>query len=82
MLDVFDFLADKGGDPKKVKASQRRRHAPEEAVDETIALYEDARKCLVTKPAILISNADLEASKICYCTGKDTDQCNPERDRS
>ena len=44
MLDVFDFIADKGGDPKKVKESQRRRHAPEEAVDEVIELYEDARK--------------------------------------
>ena len=44
MLDVFDFIADKGGDPKTVKESQRRRHAPPEAVDEVIALYEEARK--------------------------------------
>ncbi|KAA6411784.1 MAG: seryl-tRNA synthetase [Lasallia pustulata] len=44
MLDVFDFVEDKGGDPKKVRESQRRRHAPEEAVDEVIALYEDQRK--------------------------------------
>ena len=44
MLDVFDFIAEKGGDPKKIKESQRRRYAPEEAVDEVIALYEDHRK--------------------------------------
>lgn len=44
MLDVFDFIVDKDGDPKKVKESQRRRHAPVEAVDEVIALYEEARK--------------------------------------
>lgn len=44
MLDVFDFIEEKGGEPKKVKESQRRRHAPEEAVDEVITLYEDARK--------------------------------------
>ena len=44
MLDVFDFITDRGGDPKKVKESQRRRHAKEEDVDEIIALYEDARK--------------------------------------
>lgn len=44
MLDIFDFIVEKGGDPKKIKESQRRRWAPEEAVDEVIALYEDHRK--------------------------------------
>ena len=46
MLDIFDFLVEKGGDPKKIKESQRRRYAPEEAVDEVIALYEDHRKSM------------------------------------
>ncbi|KAI6250568.1 Serine--tRNA ligase, cytoplasmic [Erysiphe necator] len=44
MLDIYDFLIEKGGDPKKIKESQRKRFAPEEAVDEVIALYEDHRK--------------------------------------
>ncbi|KAJ5033469.1 uncharacterized protein L3040_008584 [Drepanopeziza brunnea f. sp. 'multigermtubi'] len=44
MLDVFDFIKEKGGDPEKIKESQRRRCAPEEAVDEVISLYEDHRK--------------------------------------
>jgi len=44
MLDVFDFIVEKGGDPQKIKDSQRRRYAPEEAVDEVIALYEDHRQ--------------------------------------
>ncbi|MCJ1298156.1 Cytosolic seryl-tRNA synthetase [Hypocenomyce scalaris] len=44
MLDVFDFVEDKGGDPRNIRESQRRRHAPEEAVDQVIALYEDQRK--------------------------------------
>ncbi len=44
MLDVFDFIIEKGGDPKKIRESQRRRYGPEEAVDEVIALYEDHRK--------------------------------------
>ena len=44
MLDVLDFVAEKGGDPKNVRESQRRRYAPEGAVDEVIALYEDHRK--------------------------------------
>jgi seryl-tRNA synthetase len=44
MLDIFDFIVEKGGNPEKIKESQRRRYAPEEAVDEVIALYEDHRK--------------------------------------
>lgn len=44
MLDVNDFIAERGGDPKKIKESQRRRHAPEEIVDEVIAMFEDHRQ--------------------------------------
>jgi seryl-tRNA synthetase len=44
MLDLNDFIAERGGNPNKIKESQRKRHAPEEAVDEVIALYEEARK--------------------------------------
>ncbi|KMU82950.1 seryl-tRNA synthetase [Coccidioides immitis H538.4] len=44
MLDIADLIADRGGDPKKVKESQRRRFASEELVDEVISLYEDARR--------------------------------------
>ncbi|CAG8951490.1 hypothetical protein HYFRA_00007406 [Hymenoscyphus fraxineus] len=44
MLDIFDFIVEKGGNPEKIRESQRRRHAPVEAVDEVIALYEDHRK--------------------------------------
>lgn len=43
MLDVFDFIVDKGGDPKKIRESQQRRYAPEAVVEEIQALYEDAR---------------------------------------
>lgn len=46
MLDVNDFIVEKGGDPKKIKESQRRRYASEEVVDEVIALYEDHRKSM------------------------------------
>jgi hypothetical protein len=44
MLDIFDFIVDKGGNPEKIRESQRRRYAPVEAVDEVITLYEDHRK--------------------------------------
>jgi seryl-tRNA synthetase len=53
MLDVFDFIVEKGGNPEKIKESQRRRYAPEAAVDEVIALYEDHRKSKTTLPIIL-----------------------------
>jgi len=43
MLDIFDFIVAQGGNPEKIKESQRRRFAPEEAVDEVIALYQDHR---------------------------------------
>lgn len=44
MLDLADFITDRGGDPNKIKESQRRRFASEDAVDEVIALFEEARK--------------------------------------
>lgn len=44
MLDPNDFIKERGGDPAKIKESQRRRHAPEEVVDEVIQMFEDHRK--------------------------------------
>ena len=38
MLDILLFRADKGGDPEKVRESQRKRGASVEVVDEIIAL--------------------------------------------
>jgi seryl-tRNA synthetase len=43
MLDVFDFFGDKGAIPEKIRESQKRRYAPVEAVDEIIALAEEAK---------------------------------------
>ncbi|KAK4156504.1 serine--tRNA ligase, cytoplasmic [Chaetomidium leptoderma] len=44
MLDVNDFITERGGNPEKIRESQRRRNAPVEAVDEVIAMFEDHRK--------------------------------------
>jgi seryl-tRNA synthetase len=44
MLDTLDFIADRGGDPSKIKESQCRRFASEGVVDEVLALFEDARQ--------------------------------------
>ncbi|KAL8944406.1 MAG: hypothetical protein Q9216_000457 [Gyalolechia sp. 2 TL-2023] len=44
MLDVVDFIKERGGNPDQIRESQKRRYAPPETVDEVIALYEDHRK--------------------------------------
>ncbi|KAI4254086.1 MAG: hypothetical protein LQ352_003305 [Teloschistes flavicans] len=36
MLDVIDFIQERGGNPKLIRESQKRRYASEEAVDEII----------------------------------------------
>ena len=44
MLDVLDFVAERGGEPKKVKESQRRRYADESIVDKVAELWEEAKQ--------------------------------------
>ncbi len=44
MLDVNDFLEERGGNPEKVRESQRRRYAPESVVDEVITLARERIK--------------------------------------
>ncbi len=39
MLDINWFISDRGGDPKKIKESQRRRGASVEVVDEIVEEY-------------------------------------------
>ena len=46
MLDLEDFVAERGGDIKKVKESQRRRFASEDLADEVLALWEEHRKSM------------------------------------
>lgn len=43
MLDVLDFITERGGNPEKVRENQRRRGEPVELVDEVIALWQEAR---------------------------------------
>jgi seryl-tRNA synthetase len=44
MLDVTDFVTSRGGDPEKIRQSQRKRYAPTEVVDEIIAIWDDHRR--------------------------------------
>lgn len=48
MLDVNDFIKERGGNPDKIRQSQRRRHAPEEIVEQIIDMFEDHRKTQYT----------------------------------
>jgi seryl-tRNA synthetase len=43
MLDPQDFIERNGGNPEKIRASQRARNAPVEIVDEVIAQFESHR---------------------------------------
>ncbi|KAI1106106.1 seryl-tRNA synthetase [Jackrogersella minutella] len=44
MLDVQDFITERGGNPELIRESQRRRYAPVEVVDEVIEMFEDHRR--------------------------------------
>jgi seryl-tRNA synthetase len=44
MIDPNDFIAERGGDPEKIRESQRRRHSPVEWVDEIIEMFHDHKK--------------------------------------
>ena len=44
MLDINLFRAEKGGDPERIRESQRRRHNSVELVDEVVKLDQEWRK--------------------------------------
>ena len=46
MLDIQDFITERGGNPEKIRESQRKRHDAVEVVDEVIAMFEDHRKSI------------------------------------
>lgn len=53
MLDINDFVTERGGEPEKIRESQRRRYAKPEIVEEVIAMYEDHRRSETARSAIL-----------------------------
>lgn len=48
MLDIVDFVKERGGEPEKIRESQNRRFAKEQVVNDVIALYEDHRGSMQT----------------------------------
>lgn len=68
MLEVLDLIADKGGNPEKVRESQRRRYAPEAVVDEVIELYQEARRSEpmlvpISTPSLHDAQSDMTPAK-------------------
>ena len=45
MLDIQDFIKERGGDPDKIRKSQELRHADVGLVDKVIELFEDHSTC-------------------------------------
>lgn len=44
MLDLSDFIAERGGDPDKLRENQRRRFAPVDIIDDIVQKYENHRQ--------------------------------------
>ena len=44
MLDISDFVTERGGDPNSIRENQKRRFAPIEVVDKILRCYEDHRQ--------------------------------------
>ena len=78
MLDVFDFIEDKGGDAKKLKESQRRRYGPEDVVEGVQTLYENARKGANLVYSLLQQTSHGRLSKVFRSTKQTKGQCRPE----
>lgn len=55
VLDINLFRKEKGGDPDLIKASQRRRFASEEIVDEIIQLDKEAKARMCYKLSLPLS---------------------------
>ena len=62
MLDVTDFIIERGGNPENIRESQRRRYAPVEIVDEVISMWNDHRRSEPAKATL-----DTLHAPIFYC---------------
>src|SRR5688572_370885 len=93
MLDVNDFIKERGGDPEKIRESQRKRYANVEIVDEVIADWEDHRKselqdsralCFPWPSDVVFANmcAVSLSSSLRRDAAQQQDQRGPEADRS
>ncbi|KAI1261281.1 seryl-tRNA synthetase [Xylariaceae sp. FL1019] len=60
MLDVLDFITERGGNPEAIRESQRRRYAPVEVVDEIIAMWQDHRSTNYNATQIKTKMNDLQ----------------------
>jgi hypothetical protein len=84
MLDVLDFITERGGNPEKIRESQRRRYADEKVVDEIIAQWEDHRQSRPrhVMPDQAESHCLRVTSELCILPDEDEDQRSPKANRS
>ena len=84
MLDLLDFQVDKGGDLKKIRESQRRRHAPESIIDDVVALFEDHKKSWLshTPYSAQVPANERPFSEVCGDPDRFADKCHTKGDRS
>lgn len=80
MLDLNDFITERGGDINKIKESQRRRFAPEEVVEEVIALYEAARRGMFCVDARIVGTVLTATSTVRGHSNRLRAQCRSEGD--
>lgn len=73
MLDVLDFITERGGNPEKIRESQRRRHADEKVVDEVISQWEDHRKSRYRSTEMIQEPLLTLCSKLCVFPDEDED---------
>jgi hypothetical protein len=84
MLDVLDFITERGGNPEKIRESQRRRYADEKVVDEIIEQWEDHRKSRThyAAPDMVEAHCLQAISELCVLPDEDEDQRSPKANRS
>jgi hypothetical protein len=70
MLDIRDFITERGGNPDKIRESQRRRGEPVDLVDKIIKQYQDHRR------GVLLSSA-VEFLRICSVSSSVDSQPSP-----
>lgn len=70
VLDLHDFIAARGGDPEKIRESQRRRNAPVSVVDDIILMFEAHTKGKNREGLVITGtmSVDFTSSKICSRT--------------
>lgn len=77
-----DFIKERGGDPEKIRDSQRKRNANVEIVDEIIAGFEDHRQSMRSGTGLENTADGCLHSSICGDTNRLYHQWPPKTSRT